>query len=76
MITVDFLDKETSESLKKFYGKNVKTDDYIGSSWISRSHYYMKFYLYSYAISISVATSLANKILNHDKEALNNYIKL
>ena len=35
----------------------------------------MNFYLYSYAISISVATSLANKILNNDKEALNNYIK-
>ena len=75
MITVDFLNKETSDSLKKYYGKNVETDDYIGSSWISRSHYYMTFYLYSYAISISVATSLANKILNNDKKALNNYIE-
>ena len=75
MLTVDFLNKETSDSLKKFYGENVETDDYIGSGWISRSHYYMTFYLYSYAISISVATSLANKILNNDKVALNNYIE-
>ena len=59
----------------KYYGNNVEIDDYTGTSWISRSHYYMNYYLYSYAISISVATSLANKILNNDKNALNNYIK-
>ena len=75
IITVDFLNKETSDTLKTYYGKNVEIDEYIGSSWISRSHYYMTFYLYSYAISISVATSLVNKILNNDKEALNNYIE-
>ena len=75
MITADFLNKETKESLKLYYGKNVEIDDYIESSWISRSHYYMTFYLYSYAISICVAISLSNKILNNDQEALNNYIK-
>ena len=75
MVTVEFLNKETKETLEKYYGNNVEIDDYTGTSWISRSHYYMNYYLYSYAISISVATSLANKILNNDKNALNNYIK-
>ena len=75
MVTVEFLNNETKETLEKYYGNNVEIDDYTGTSWISRSHYYMNYYLYSYAISISVATSLANKILNNDKNALNNYIK-
>ena len=75
MVTVDFLNKETIESLKKYYGNNVEIDKNMESSWILRSHYYMNFYLYSYAISISVAVSLANKILNNDKEALNKYIE-
>ena len=75
MITSDYLNDKTKETLEKYYGGNVEIDDYIGSSWISRSHYYMNFYLYSYAISISIATSLTNKILNNDKDALNKYIK-
>ena len=75
MITNDYLNEETKKSLKKYYVDNVELDEYTGSSWISRSHYYMNFYLYSYSISISVATSLANKILKNDKDALNNYIK-
>ena len=33
----------------------------------------MDFYLYSYAICVSVATSVARKILSGDKEMLNNY---
>ena len=75
MVTVDLLNKKTKETLEKYYGNNVEIDDNIGTSWISRSHYYMNYYLYSYAISISVATSLANKILNNDKETLSKYIE-
>lgn len=35
----------------------------------------MHFYLYSYAICISVASSVASKILAGDKEMLDNYLK-
>ena len=35
----------------------------------------MNFYLYSYAISISVASYVANKILSGDKDILDKYIK-
>jgi oligoendopeptidase F len=35
----------------------------------------MNFYLFSYSISIAVATSIANKIINGDKETLNKYIE-
>ena len=35
----------------------------------------MHFYLYSYAISISVACSVAKKILANDSEMLNKYLQ-
>ena len=35
----------------------------------------MHFYLYSYAICISVAINVADKILEGDEEMLSNYIK-
>lgn len=73
MLTRDFLDKLSKNSLKKYYGKAVKCDKYASNGWITRSHYYMHFYLYSYAICISVASNVASKILNGDKTMLNNY---
>ena len=75
MITKEFLDKKSKASLKKFYGNAVKCDKYAKNSWVTRSHYYMNFYLYSYAICISVATNVASKILAGDKDMLDNYYK-
>ena len=75
MVTKDFLDKKSKASLKKLYGSAVKCDKYAANSWVTRSHYYMHFYLYSYAICISVATNVAKKILEGDKEMLDNYYK-
>jgi oligoendopeptidase F len=75
MVTKDFLDKKSKSSLKKLYGPAVKCDKYASNSWVTRSHYYMNFYLYSYAICISVATNVAKKILEGDKIMLDNYYK-
>ena len=53
----------------------VVLDKSIKNDWVNRSHYYMKFYLFSYAICISVATVVASKILSGDKTMLDNYLK-
>lgn len=74
-ITKDFMDKATVDSLKKYYGDTVKLDEYANVSWMRRSHYYMNFYLYSYAICISVASYVAKHILDGDKDMLDKYIK-
>ncbi len=75
-ITKDYMDDLTKKSLEKYYGSTVKLDDYSKVSWTRRSHYYMNnYYLYSYAICISVATSVAAKILNGDKDMLEKYMK-
>lgn len=74
-ITKDYLDKLTLDSLSKYYGSEIKYDEKSKNSWVSRSHYYMNFYLYSYAICVSVATNVASKILGGDKEFLDKYIE-
>lgn len=75
-LTKEYLDNLTLDSLKRYYGNYVEIDSYAKNSWITRSHYYMDFYLYSYAICISVATSVASKILAGDKKVLEKYIQL
>lgn len=74
-LTKDYLYNLTEESLLKFYPITELDDEYQKCSWISMSHYYMHFYLFSYAICISVATVVANQILDGDKEILEKYKK-
>lgn len=74
ILTKEYMDELTYNSLSKYYGNEVKYDRLIKNSWVSRSHYYMNFYLYSYAISICVAASISKKILSGDKEILDKYI--
>ena len=75
VLTKEFMDKLSYDSLKKYYGKSVKYDKKIKNSWVNRSHYYMNFYLYSYAISISVASFISKRILSGDKDMLDKYLK-
>ena len=74
-LTKEYMDKLTLDSLSKYYGNSVILDESSNTSWMSRSHYYNFFYLYSYAICISVASNVAKEILAGNKEMLDNYIK-
>ena len=74
-ITKEYMDNLSKNSLKKYYGDKVKMNKYSKNGWVNRSHYYNFFYLYSYAISISVATYVASKIIDGNKDMLNKYIK-
>ena len=74
-ITKEYMDDLVNVSLEKYQGSTVNRDDYSNMSWISRSHYYMNYYLYSYAICISVASYVASEILNGNKTMLDKYIK-
>ena len=74
-ITKDYIDKLSHDYIKKYYGTAVELDENSGNIWIRRSHYYMDFYLLSYAICISVATFIADKITNGDKDMLDKYLK-
>ncbi len=75
LITKDYMNELTNKTLKMYYGDAVNIDDYSKLSWVVRSHYYMNYYLLSYAICISVASFVSNEILNGNKDMLNKYIK-
>ena len=74
-ITTEYMNKLTLDSINKYYGDVVNKDEYTGLSWTRRSHYYMDYYMYAYAICISIASYVASEILSGNKEMLDNYIK-
>ena len=61
------------KSLLKFYPNEIESN-YEKGSWITRSHYYMFYYLFSYSICVSVASYVSKEILSGNKEMLDNYI--
>lgn len=75
MITKDYMNKLTSKYLDKYYGNSVNKDEYSQLSWVSRSHYYMNYYLFAYAICISIASYVASEILSGNSDMLDKYIK-
>lgn len=72
-ITKDYMYELSKESLHQFMSEEVILDDLSYYTWLRRSHYFSSFYLYSYAISVSIAAYLANEILKGNKEILTKY---
>lgn len=75
ILSKDYLNELNSKSLEKYENNLIALDEYRSLKWIMRSHYFTEFYLYSYAICISIATYVASHILSGDKTILDNYIK-
>ena len=74
-ITADFLNNEADSLLSHYIGDSIEKSDYDKLMWITRSHYFMDFYLFSYAICISVACIVAEKIINNEDDFILKYKK-
>src|SRR5699024_3325309 len=59
---------------KKYFGKDVVSDQEIGLEWARIRHFYYNYYVYQYATGYAAATSLANDILTGDQTAVDKYV--
>lgn len=60
---------------KYYYGHSVISDDLIRYEALRVPHFYSAFYVYKYATGLALAYVFANRILNNEKDALENYLK-
>ncbi len=63
-LTVDNLSEMYLELNKKYYGKDVVSDDKIAYEWARIPHFYTAFYVYKYSTGMTAATSIAHNILS------------
>lgn len=66
-----------TDIVNRYYGHNegvCHVDDYIGMEWAFIPHFYYNFYVYQYSTSFTASISLAEKVMEGDKEALENYL--
>lgn len=62
-LTVDNLCGLYLDLNKKYYGKDVVSDDEIAFEWSRIPHFYSAFYVYKYSTGMTAATSIAHDIL-------------
>ena len=73
IISANYLNNLVKKYKKFYFNDVIKNNKYSYSSWVTRSHYYMFFYLYSYALCVSVASIVAKKIINKEEDMLKKY---
>jgi len=77
-LTGESLSALYGDIFRKYYGseKNVcAVDDLYAVEWAYIPHFYYNFYVYQYSTSFTASTALAEKVLNKEKGAVENYIQ-
>jgi len=62
--------------LHRYHGDAVKIEDVYGLEWAYPQHFYMDFYVYQYATSISAAVYFVDQILAGGPKARDNYLSV
>lgn len=60
---------------KKYFGNDIVIDKEIAMEWARIPHFYTSFYVYQYATGYSAAIALSKRILNGEKNAVEDYKK-
>lgn len=60
---------------QKFWGPEMKLEDYSDIACLRIPHFYRAFYVYQYATSYSAATMIAERLLKGDEQQRANYLK-
>lgn len=76
-LTGETLSELYTDIVKRYYGHDkgvCYVDDNIEMEWAFIPHFYYNFYVYQYSTSFVASNSLAERVLNKEKGALNDYI--
>jgi len=73
-LTADYLSENYGEMNDKYYGPAVENTDGIELEWARIPHFYMNYYVYQYATGFCAATALADRIVNEEDGALDDYL--
>lgn len=73
-LTADALDALNEQLLKKYYGPAVELAGTLTQSWAYVPHFYMNYYVYQYATSWAISTSLAAQVLAGQPGAKERYL--
>ncbi|ADG40631.1 MULTISPECIES: oligoendopeptidase F [Leuconostoc] len=75
-LTADKMSAYYAALNQRYYGPDLFPDEEIAYEWTRIPHFYYNYYVYQYATGEAAATTLAERIINHDgAEAYKTYLK-
>ena len=74
-LTRELLCKKYQELNNFYHGKSVEQIDEMQFEWARIPHFYSHFYVYKYATGLICAVNIANKLVNHDENQKEKYLK-
>ncbi len=72
-LTKEGMCQDYLELNKKYYGKDIVSDEEIAHEWARIPHFYSAFYVYKYATGIISALSISQRILTEGEKAVKEY---
>lgn len=75
VLTNELLSNKYYELNKLYFGDDVIINDDIKYEWERIPHLYYDFYVYQYATGLSAACFIVKRILNHEENAVSDYLK-
>ena len=75
VLTNELLSSKYYELNKLYFGDGVIINDDIKYEWERIPHFYYDFYVYQYATGLSAACYIVRRILNHEENAVSDYLK-
>jgi oligoendopeptidase F len=73
-LTADYLDQLSHQLVAKYYGPEVQLAGTDTQSWAYVPHFYMNYYVYQYATSWAIATTLSERVWSKQPGALDKYL--
>jgi oligoendopeptidase F len=76
-LTADWLNKKYLELTRFYYGHDkgvCQVDDYIQVEWSAIPHFFMNYYVYTYATGFISSTAIAEMVLNGSKNEQEKYL--
>ena len=73
-LSADYLNNLWLDLITKYYGPDYTVDDVAKTGWSRIPHFYMNFYVYKYATSMSAANELVNNIIANKPQATDKYL--
>lgn len=75
VLTNELLSNKYYELNKLYFGDGVIINDDIKYEWERIPHFYYDFYVYQYATGLSATCYIVKRILNHEENAVSDYLK-
>lgn len=73
-LTADYLDQLSHQLVAKYYGPDVQLAGTDTQGWAYVPHFYMNYYVYQYATSWAIATTLSERVWTKQPGALEKYL--